>query len=367
MATKLQDQVVERIYSELSSSGEFGEGNRLPSERELAERFDCSRFTVRSALSQMQRAGVVARVPGKGTILLNSPSSLGGNRSVPSSRVIQVGLMVINSGDNHLYPLVASGLRQSFSPDSWTLDYWEIDTDRGGVEGAYPELIHRSDAFVIAGNFNTADLSVFCRQKKPLIVMGNSGDHLLENLGCPYIQTYFDYRGDYKRAVEHLWSRGYRRPAIFLGSSHHAYQIRYSGFCDALRELGQNPDDFLKVEAAEAISCGGHHAACDEHIRAATRQLFDQLDKFDSLITTSFPAILGEANRRGLSLPDDFAFIAETSAREHVLEELEVTEMRADHRLIGRLVGQRLADLIKNGFSQSKFAIPSELFIRKSC
>jgi GntR family transcriptional regulator len=46
--------------------GRYGPGGRLPPERELAERLDVSRSTLRLALHDLERAGVVVRRPGRG-------------------------------------------------------------------------------------------------------------------------------------------------------------------------------------------------------------------------------------------------------------------------------------------------------------
>lgn len=49
--------------------GELRRGERLPSERELCERFRVSRTTVRHVLAQAEQEGLVLRVHGKGTFV----------------------------------------------------------------------------------------------------------------------------------------------------------------------------------------------------------------------------------------------------------------------------------------------------------
>src|SRR5499427_928601 len=48
-------------------TGAYSEGDRLPPERQLAMTFDAARSTVRRALDQLERAGLVSRRLGSGT------------------------------------------------------------------------------------------------------------------------------------------------------------------------------------------------------------------------------------------------------------------------------------------------------------
>ena len=51
-------------------SGAYGEGDQLPPERELAVTFRAARSTVRRALDQLERAGLVSRRLGSGTFVM---------------------------------------------------------------------------------------------------------------------------------------------------------------------------------------------------------------------------------------------------------------------------------------------------------
>lgn len=62
-----------QVYLDLRSildAGEWHEGDRLPSERELAERYGCSLITVRHALGELAREGRIERTRGRGTHVL---------------------------------------------------------------------------------------------------------------------------------------------------------------------------------------------------------------------------------------------------------------------------------------------------------
>ncbi|MFL5727255.1 MAG: GntR family transcriptional regulator [Chloroflexota bacterium] len=78
-----------QVYLDLSSAldeGELKPGDRLPPERELAERYGCSLITVRRALSELAREGRIERTRGRGTFVLRPRVELdfGGSQSFTS-------------------------------------------------------------------------------------------------------------------------------------------------------------------------------------------------------------------------------------------------------------------------------------------
>ena len=65
-----------RIYSDILNriiEGEYKEGERLPTEHMLAERFATSRPTVREALAQLRSDGIIATRHGSGTTVMRRP------------------------------------------------------------------------------------------------------------------------------------------------------------------------------------------------------------------------------------------------------------------------------------------------------
>jgi GntR family transcriptional regulator len=75
-----------QVYLDLVSAldaDEWRPGDRLPAERELAERYGCSLITVRRALTELAREQRIERTRGRGTFVLHPRLDLnfGGNRS----------------------------------------------------------------------------------------------------------------------------------------------------------------------------------------------------------------------------------------------------------------------------------------------
>src|SRR5216683_7779752 len=70
------EEICERIRNELSS-GTLRPGDKLPPERELAERFGVSRTAVRDAIRVLEFVGLVEPRQGEGTVVRDlSPDAL---------------------------------------------------------------------------------------------------------------------------------------------------------------------------------------------------------------------------------------------------------------------------------------------------
>ncbi len=70
---RLYEKIVEQIEAQVLK-GQLHYGDRLPTERELAEKFGVSRTAVREAVKALQEKGLVASHPGRGTFITNGAS-----------------------------------------------------------------------------------------------------------------------------------------------------------------------------------------------------------------------------------------------------------------------------------------------------
>ncbi|MFO7818875.1 MAG: FadR/GntR family transcriptional regulator [Halanaerobacter sp.] len=65
---KVYEKIIEQI-EEMVSSGQLKKGDKLPSERELTERMEVSRASLREAFSALKMIGLIERRHGQGTFL----------------------------------------------------------------------------------------------------------------------------------------------------------------------------------------------------------------------------------------------------------------------------------------------------------
>jgi GntR family transcriptional repressor for pyruvate dehydrogenase complex len=72
-SSKVYEQIAEQIEQRILS-GKLRSGDRLPTERELAEQFQASRTAVREAMKTLAQKGLVDMRPGRGTIVIDGTS-----------------------------------------------------------------------------------------------------------------------------------------------------------------------------------------------------------------------------------------------------------------------------------------------------
>ena len=70
MSTPLRESILDRLQA-----GQWRAGDRLPTERELSERFGVSRTTVRKALLELKQQGLIEQTVGSGTFVAEPVSS----------------------------------------------------------------------------------------------------------------------------------------------------------------------------------------------------------------------------------------------------------------------------------------------------
>jgi GntR family transcriptional repressor for pyruvate dehydrogenase complex len=69
-SVRLADQVVESLKQEIIE-GRLKPGAKLPTERELSERFGVSRTVIREATKSLEQSGLIVVQPGRGTSVVN--------------------------------------------------------------------------------------------------------------------------------------------------------------------------------------------------------------------------------------------------------------------------------------------------------
>lgn len=151
-------------------TGEYRPGDRLPPERDIAERFGVSRVTVRQALQEIEREEWIEIVQGRGATVMDFNREIGIEvlsrllASCPRAVVTPDTFMTMHDFSNWLYKQICvSAARRAGAGDRQKLlDI--IHEYRGGISvedymriegGFYHELLRIGDNLILRMFFNT--------------------------------------------------------------------------------------------------------------------------------------------------------------------------------------------------------------------
>src|SRR5882724_1282856 len=95
-SVRIFEQIAEQIEQRILS-GELRQGDRLPTERDLAEQFQASRTAVREAMKILAQRGLIEMRPGRGTIVID-----GAHQALQNSigLVLKLNLREVGGSEN---------------------------------------------------------------------------------------------------------------------------------------------------------------------------------------------------------------------------------------------------------------------------
>lgn len=206
----------------------------LGSERTLAAQTGVSRITVRRALADLEKEGLIFRVAGKGTFLRSRRRK----KNIP--RLLAV-LSFFDVYANPFHAAVFSGIQAEAHQLGYHLLVARLEGDphsRNMVQRLAGELAVAG--YFLLGGMPAELIALVTRKNKPVILV----DHCLKNAALPAVMG--DNESGAQEAVRHLLQLGHRRIA------HPTYPVlapsfsqRQAGWEKALRAAGQAPSRAL--------------------------------------------------------------------------------------------------------------------------
>lgn len=349
---------VARRLRELIGDGTFPAGARIPSLDDLAKLHGVNRLTVRKALSELRKDGLIYAVPAQGTYVSAVPQGgavEAGSRS-NTSRTAVFGLLshVLNPASYGPYhQSILAGIHEELGSGEANL----LVIAAGTVpQDEFPGLMRRShaDAMIYLGPFDGPVLAHMVRQGPPAVVV----DFHLRGLACDSIRV--DNAGGAADAIRHLASQGWGgRLAVIAGLAGDAATIeRTEGMRTALLELGI-PAAKVPVVAGDYLRTGGEAA-----MKALLRRRSPPRAVFcmnDEMAVGALDAL----HAAGLACPDDVALVGFDDILWAVTTRPQLTTMRVDSRQMGRMAVRLLRARIDNPAGAPSVTVISPELVRR--
>lgn len=341
-------QIEKSIYT-LAEAEKLEEGDKLPSEGELAVKFNVSRMTVRQAMSRLEQKNVIFRVQGKGTFFRGINA---GERNSSSFNNGTIGVYVSpNVPRQHpfLLEFVESMEKQASIMDV-TLSFF-TDISRTGV--------YRGIIFVSRVSVHV--LEELEKRKVPFILT----DEHIEIYGRAYPSVLFDSRDAAFKITEYLIKLNHRRISIFTGTLHgklkgEGSRSKVKGYREALEKYNIPYDVSLVKE-------------CD-YDNEITKRMIDEVlelktpptaiiscDDIGAVIT------INKLTEKRIKIPGDIAVVGIGDFRFNSMSSLPLTTFKFSIETAGAKA-IFLLHKIMNGLPYEKTAwVKGELIERMSC
>lgn len=335
------------------SEGNFARGRRIPSERELAERFGISRSSVRETITELINSDVLFRTVGKGTfvseLLPREPEI-----AVPSiSFVISEEIFhFVQTG----YNKILSGVQQVCRDRGTQLLFNSIGEESGSFNDRREKRAKRHlTGCVVVGGVRRQVLDRLQQRGIPTVLV----DLILRDDTLDFPSVIIDYEAGAKLAVDYLYRYGHRRIGYigFSGSQ------KYEGYWNSLERLGLTYDprqvEFLQLLDLQPGILAGYHAMRG----ILSRQRLPSA----MLVTNDFVAIgvLEALGMAGIKVPDQMSVVGFDDLG--LKQSPSLTTIRVDLTRVGERAAELLFQQIESGERNSeKTIIPVDIAIRGS-
>lgn len=350
---KAKYEKVMDFYKEYIHDNNLTDGEILPSESQVAEHFSFSRDTIRRALDQLEKNGVVYRQRGKGTFYKDP-------KKVKREKKIAVITTYLS---NYIFPQIISGIEEVVSSKHYTLTLANTDNDPDKERKHLKKIINdQVDGLIIeptksAVNKLNMDLYQELNNKKIPYVMLNAYYKSLD----PSYAIVNDYRGAYK-AAQYLLQLGHRNIAGIFKQDDLQGDIRKKGFLAALKDYQVDLDS---VEIGSYIT--SQIASYPYHY---TNKLLNKADRptavlcyNDEVAISVIQAILDKK----LKIPDDLSVIGFDDSFLAASNNVRLTTVRHPKAELGRHAARLLFNMLEIGVEKPRFLYNPELIVRDSC
>lgn len=352
LTVKLQ---VRSLLVDEIKSGVYVANHRIPSERDLAEKYGVSRASVREAITELLSTGVLFRAGGRGTFVAQDPPP----EIVPTQHFRQLGFWIsseifhfVQSG----YTRILTGVEEVCRAEGYALDFHSVNEDTESLDSLFPPHPRHPEAaaHIIAGGLRNATVERLQRLGKPLIVVDPLMRRKQQNIDCVRI----DYAHGTRQAIQHLAELGHRE----IGFIGFASSEKYEAYWKALEEF-QLPYlprfvQFLDLpDVAPSMTVGFQ---CMNALLAAP-------DRPSAILVVNDYIALGALEAlsiAGLTVPNDMSIVGFDDIGEG---SVPLTTVRCDLVETGRAAARRLFEhLARPGMAAGELVLPVNLVVRRS-
>jgi LacI family transcriptional regulator len=352
----LYRQIADSIRADILA-GRLARGERLGSHQELVRHHGVSLITIKRALTELIREGLLYSRVGKGTYVSAGPPGI----AFASHRALGLVLsdlrspffsMIVQSIEEHASHAGFS-LLLSNSSDQMDKEERQIRQFRSmGVSGLIiASMTHAGQAGPAVRDLHQAGF--------PYVMVSYVRDPDVYFVGT-------DHEEGACRATRHLLAAGYRRIGYINGEAgNQVGELRRAGYRRALEEAGLHPSrdlEFRLRRRGEWFDYGSGYEIGARVAKSAARP--EAVFAYNDLAALGFEQAVLDA---GLSVPGDVAVVGFDGIERGEYAPVPITTVRQPVQAIGEHAVAVVKARIEGRPADVRTVLPGELIVRTSC
>ncbi|MFV0401086.1 MAG: GntR family transcriptional regulator [Oscillospiraceae bacterium] len=341
-----------RWCREQIDGGAYRPGDRFLSEKELGDRFDISRQTVRHALDLLENDGVIRRVRGSGTFIAD------GN-TAPGRKTMTVGV-VSTYLDDYIFPSILQGIESVLTQEGYAIHLASTYNKAVNEARALQAMMDNGvDGLIVEptkSGLPSINMELYRQiqlRRIPLVFF----NAYYPALTLPYVALDDEQAG--LLAARHLIRSGHKKVAgIFLLDDIQGH-LRYSGYTKAIAEAGMDLMEDRNIWYTTEDK--PYLFTRPEYLLS---RLGDSTGVFCYNDQLAFQ-LIAFLRSQGLRVPQDISVIGIDNSDMASLSEPPLTTIAHPMRELGVATAELLTKMLGGGLGKTRL-FPPELIVRGS-
>ncbi|WP_282936140.1 GntR family transcriptional regulator [Paenibacillus sp. RC67] len=341
------------------NSGVWKPGDKLPSENELAEQFNVSRITVKNAMADIVKQGLINRIQGRGSYISDDASNQ--LISYEPQEVVNspLVLFLMPRLDNLFTANLMTGIEEELAEHGYHLVF-KLTHDSQELENKllkeFTQLgVHGIIIYPVDGETFNDQILKLTLDRFPLVIV----DRYLRGLDANFISS-DNFKGAYE-ATKHLTNIGHTKISFISTavSGTTSIEDRLHGYEKALSDSGLFIDYRLRLTLSSGLPV----------VEQIKSYLSENPDVQAVVTTNSAIGLIAMKAARSLNLqiPGDLSIVCFDDYDHSEHTEVPLTYINQNEKNMGREAAKLLVSLIQDpNQDRRNIILPNELVVRSS-
>ncbi|MCR5451350.1 MAG: GntR family transcriptional regulator [Lachnospiraceae bacterium] len=351
----LQSQIDNKVYNS---------GDRIPSENELCKQFSMSRSTVRRAIFELEKEGIVTKVKGSGTYV-------GATSHVLRDKQYQRIAVISTYIDSYIFPHILKGIEKVLSNFGYQMQL-SVTNDRvADEERILKDIISvdHYDGIIVEPTTSSLpspnlDLyrEIFSKHIPVIFFNANYKDLYIDTPSGPSIPpcVRLDDEDAGEKATNYLINKGHRKIAGIFRLDDGQGQLRYAGYIKALKAA----DITLLPQL-----CVWLDTYSIRHLGEMKDYLFSRLSDASAIFCYNdevADSVISMALEMGIRIPEDISIISIDDSELAQRCEVPFTSVSHPKKELGERVAGNLLSMREGAFFDASYLYKGEIIERDS-